>query len=342
MALSNGSLEVLAYASHRSGLLGSALHRPLRVSRVTSGGMTFSPAPHAPVPPAPGAPAPRRSPLPWILVAVLAVVALVLGVLLVVGGGGSDDSEQQGFATPEEAIEFSTEKIADGDAAAALTAWAGDAQAENLDLVGTLERFRALSPVDTSSVPSDDEFFVELGRTTRAGTAADQYRRMAFSLLLPEVRYDTTTRLDGGDLSAQDVADGLDSERLSSLKAQQVDLVVGLSSTTRPSPRRPPSSAPTSAASTSSSTSGTATRTSAASVSCATATTGRSTPSPRRSPTPRTARSSRPPPTSTTPWSRDSRGADGRSADRGVPQSSKGQSHSASSSPSTRSAILPK
>lgn len=165
--------------------------------------------------------------MPWILVAVLAVVALVLGVMLVVGGGGSGDSEQQGFATPEEAIEFSTEKIADGDAAAALTAWAGDAQAENLDLVGTLERFRALTPADTSSVPSDDEFFVDLAKTTRAGTAADQYRRMAFSLLLPEVRYDTTTRLDGGDLTAQDVADGLDSERLSSLKAQQVDLVVG-------------------------------------------------------------------------------------------------------------------
>lgn len=158
----------------------------------------------------------------------LAVAALVLGVLLAVGGGGgTSDSSSQGFATPEEAIEFSTERIADGDAAAALTAWAGDAQAENLDLVGTLERLRALSPADTSSVPSDDELFVELGQSIRAGTAAEQYRRMAFSLLLPEVRTDTTTVLDGRDVTAQDIADGLDSARLAGLKVQQVDRVEG-------------------------------------------------------------------------------------------------------------------
>ena len=192
--------------------------------------MTSSPTPYAPGPVAPVAPARRGSALPWVLVAVLAVVALVLGVLLAVGGG-SDSSEQQGFATPEEAIEFSTEKIAEGDAAAALTAWAGDAQAENLDLVGSLERVRVLSPADASSLPSDDELFVELGQTVRAGTAADQYRRMAFSLLLPEVSTDSTTMLgdgDGdGDVTAQDVADGLDSERLAGLQAQRIDLVEG-------------------------------------------------------------------------------------------------------------------
>lgn len=189
--------------------------------------MTSFAAPPPPGPVAQSGPTPRRKPLPWVLVAVLAVVALVLGVLLVVGSGGSGDSEQRGFATPEEAIEFSTEQLAAGDAAAALTAWAGDRQAENLDLVGTLERLRAVSPGDTTSVPSDDELFVGLAQTIRAGTAADQYRRLVFSLLLPDVSPDTTTPLGTGDVSAQDVADGLDSARLAGLSPQRIDRVVG-------------------------------------------------------------------------------------------------------------------
>lgn len=188
--------------------------------------MTSSPSPYAPGPVAPVTPARRGSALPWVLVAVLAVLALVLGVLLAVGGG-SDSSEQQGLATPEEAIEFSTAKIAEGDAAAALSAWAGDAQAENLDLVGSLERVQVVSPGDASSLPSGDELFVGLGQTVRAGAAADQYRRMAFSLLLPEVSTDSTTVLGDGDVTAQDVADGLDSERLAGLQAQRIDLVEG-------------------------------------------------------------------------------------------------------------------
>lgn len=185
------------------------------------------PAPHAPVPAPPHAPSRRGSVLPWVLVAVLAVVAVVLGILLAVGTGDSGESESQGFTSPEEAIEFSTEQIAGGDAEAALTAWAGDAQAENLDLVGTLERLQALSPADTSSVPSDDDFFVGLAQATRAGTAAEQYRRLAFSLLLPDVRPDTTTPLEGGDVTAQDIADGLDSARLAGLTPQRIDQVEG-------------------------------------------------------------------------------------------------------------------
>lgn len=189
--------------------------------------MTSFAAPPVPGPAPQGGRTRRRHLLPWVLVAVLAVVALVLGVLLVAGSGGSGDSEQRGFATPEEAITFSTEHLADGDAAGALTAWAGDAQAENLDLVGTLERLQALSPADTTSVPSDDVFFADLARTIRAGTAADQYRRLAFSLLLPDLSVDSTTPLGTGDVSAQDVADGLDSARLAGLSPQRVDRVVG-------------------------------------------------------------------------------------------------------------------
>ena len=192
--------------------------------------MTSSYPPQPPQPLHPTAPpaTPRRScALPWVLVAVLTVVAVILGALLATRAGGTGAASQR-FATPEEAIEFSTEQVADGDAAAALTAWAGDTQAENLDLVGTLERLRAFLPSDTTSLPSDDAFFVELAKTTRTGTAADQYRRLTLSLLLPEeVDLDTTTILEPGDVSAQDIADALDSSRLASLRAERIDRADG-------------------------------------------------------------------------------------------------------------------
>lgn len=194
---------------------------------MTSSSAAYGQPAQVPGPPAPPAGPRRVGALPWVLVAVLAVVAVVLGVLLAVGSGGAGDSEQRGFATPEEAVETSTERIAEGDAAGALTAWATDAQAENLDLVGTLERLRAFTPADTSSLPSDDELFVELAKTTRAGAAAEQYRRMTISLLLPDVDLDSTTPLEKGDVSAQDIVDELDSARLAGLTAQRIDQVKG-------------------------------------------------------------------------------------------------------------------
>lgn len=185
---------------------------------------------HVPPPPAYGYVAPppsrnRTNPLPWVLVAVLAVVAVTLGVLLALGSGDSSDSER-GFATPEEAIEFSTEQLADGDAPAALSAWAVDAQAENLDLEASLDHVGAYSPHDTAALPSDDELFVELARTSRAALAAQQYRRLAFSLLLPDIDVDTVVLLDD-EISADDIADPLDSARLAGLRPERIDRVEG-------------------------------------------------------------------------------------------------------------------
>jgi len=186
----------------------------------------------SPVPPhafsAPTAPpaAARRRPLPWILVAVLAVVAVVLGTLLLTRGGAGD-VEQSGYATPEETIEVFTERLADGDVDGALSTWAGEKQAANLDLVGTLERLRAFTPFDSTILPSGDPAFVELAGTIRAGVAADQLRRLTLSVLLPEIDLTVTTPLDDGDVTAQGIADALDHARLASLRVERVDAVEG-------------------------------------------------------------------------------------------------------------------
>lgn len=169
---------------------------------------------------------PRRRPLPWILVAVLAVVAVVLGALLLTRGGAGA-AAQSGYATPEETIEVFTERVADRDVDGALSTWAGEKQAASLDLVGTLERLRAFAPYDSTILPSDDPAFAELAGTIRAGVAADQLRRMTLSVLLPDIDLTVTTTLDDGDVTAQGIADALDYARLASLRIERLDAVEG-------------------------------------------------------------------------------------------------------------------
>ncbi|HEY1134418.1 MAG TPA: hypothetical protein VGE77_07555 [Nocardioides sp.] len=180
------------------------------------------PAPYGP-PPVP--PARRASVLPWVLVALLLVVFLVLGALLLLrdGGGG----ERRGFATPEEAIEFATERLADGDADGAVGAWASEEQAAGLDLAGYLERLQTYPAWEPALVPGDDDFFREIAETARAGGAADQYRRLVVSLLLPEVDLTQGSTLGDDGPSAQEIAEALDSSRLESLRAQRIERVEG-------------------------------------------------------------------------------------------------------------------
>lgn len=191
------------------------------------------PAPYGqpPTPPPGRVPSGRRrgAALPWVLVAVLTVVALVLGGLLVLQAvGGGDDDEGRGFASPEEAIEFSTDSIADGDAAAAISAWRPEEQARGNDLVATLERLQAFTPYNASILPGDDELFAGLGAAGRAGGAAEQYRRLTYSLLVPDLSPDSVTPLtDDGAPSAEEIRDDLDSSRLEGLRAERIEQLEG-------------------------------------------------------------------------------------------------------------------
>lgn len=175
---------------------------------------------------APGAQERRtsRATLPWILVAVLAVLALVLGGLLLLRPTGAD-ARQQGFATPEEAIEAFTQGISRGDVAEAASMWAGDNQAANLDLVALLERMGLYNPNDTSALPSDDPFFVQLGEISRAGLVSVQIYRFVVSLLLPDLEPFQTVPLGGDGPTAQGIADALDSGRLAGLRVERIDRV---------------------------------------------------------------------------------------------------------------------
>lgn len=191
------------------------------------------PATYGTPPSSPPGPVPsgrrRGAVLPWILVAVLTVVALVLGVLLVLQAvGGDDAAEGRGFASPEEAIEFSTESLADGDADAALSAWSSGEQARGSDFVGSLEYLQAYAPYNPSILPGDDELFAGLGVAARNGGAADQYRRLTYSLLVPDLSQDQVTPLSDDDApSAEELRDDLDSSRLAGLRAERIERLEG-------------------------------------------------------------------------------------------------------------------
>lgn len=190
------------------------------------------PAPYGtpPSPPPGSVPSGRRrgGSLPWILVALLTVVALVLGVLLVLQTVGGDDAEGRGFASPEEAIEFSTESLADGDAEAALSAWSAGEQARGSDFVGSLEYLEAYAPYNPNILPGDDDFFAGLGVVAREGGAADQIRRLTYSLLVPDLSQDQVTPLSDDDApSAEELRDDLDSGRLAGLTAQRIERLEG-------------------------------------------------------------------------------------------------------------------
>lgn len=185
------------------------------------------PAPYG-TPPSPPPGRRRGGSLPWILVALLTVVALVLGVLLVLQTVGGDDAGGRGFASPEEAIEFSTESLADGDAEAALSAWSAGEQARGSDFVGSLEYLEAYAPYDPNILPGDDDFFAGLGGVAREGGAADQIRRLTYSLLVPDLSQDQVTPLSDDDApSAQELRDDLDSGRLAGLTAQRIERLEG-------------------------------------------------------------------------------------------------------------------
>ncbi|WZH51751.1 MAG: hypothetical protein PIR53_17250 [Nocardioides alkalitolerans] len=169
----------------------------------------------------------RGAALPWVLVAVLTVVALLLGALLVLQTVGGDDEEGRGFASPEEAIEFSTESLADGDAEAALSAWSAGEQARGSDFVGSLEYLEAYAPYNPNILPGDDDFFAGLGVVAREGGAADQIRRLTYSLLVPDLSQDQVTPLSDDAPSAQELRDDLDSGRLAGLTAQRIERLEG-------------------------------------------------------------------------------------------------------------------
>ncbi len=192
------------------------------------------PAPAAVPPPPPTAPpsgAGSRSRGPWVVAAVSAVVALAAVVALVVvlagdgGDGGDGDGSgaagpERGFDSPEEAVTFVVERLADGDAGGAAEAFAVEDVVEGYSFEAQADRLRAVT--FNTWLPGGAGGYDAINREVRRGEIAVELRSSIRSILVPD-RDPTMTTTLGDDLTGADLADELSAEPLSELSVARVD-----------------------------------------------------------------------------------------------------------------------
>jgi hypothetical protein len=109
---------------------------------------------------------------------------LILLTLLMMGVRAQDLSfPEKDFATPQAALEHVTQSLAANDVAAALQAFAINAQAEKRDFTAMSERLGVIQMFQSPS-PSEYPMYVELNRLTFVSRYASQIKLFTYSLLL--------------------------------------------------------------------------------------------------------------------------------------------------------------
>lgn len=194
------------------------------------------PDPHLaqpPTSPSPSGVAPR-SRAPWVVAVVAAVVALAAVVAMVVvlttgddgdsdgdsDRGAADGGSERGFDSPEEAVTFMVERLADGDAGEAAEAFAVEPLVAGYSFEAQAERLKAVT--FNTWLPGASDGYDEINTAVRRGEVAVELRSFVRSVLTPDRDQTTTTPLDD-DLTAGDLAGELSPEPLSELAVARVD-----------------------------------------------------------------------------------------------------------------------
>jgi hypothetical protein len=126
------------------------------------------------------------------------------------------------FKTPEEAITFYLEGVAQGDVQKSLQACAINEMSENFKFDLYIERVQAFSPFQTLA-PSNSPFYVELNKAQLSSQISNQLKVFAFSLLSSEPVSDgKIIRMDIEKATSfmQDV----DPKRLAQIEVKKIDL----------------------------------------------------------------------------------------------------------------------
>lgn len=185
-------------------------------------------------PPAPPQPGKRRSsPTAWII-AIVAVLVAVGGVVWGLRGQADEVGEgatglqfvvvEQTSASADEAVRHVVDRLAAGEVNGAYEAFAVNTVAEKWDQVAYLDRVRASGPQDPPN--PKDPFFTSSFTLWRLGQIGGQIRYLAFSLTLPEdltdvLEYRTMPLND--DLTAQQLVDGTTVGNLEGLTVERVE-----------------------------------------------------------------------------------------------------------------------
>lgn len=179
-----------------------------------------------PMPPVPPSGAARRSRVPWFvaalagLVAIAAVVALVVVLATGDDDGGSGRGADRAFDSPEEAVRFMVERLADGDLGAAAEAFAVDPVVEGYDFEAQADRLQVLQ--FDAWLPGGSAGYDDLNREVRRGEVAVELRSVVRSILAPDVDYTQTVPVNE-EQTAADLAADLDPAPLSEVSVVRVD-----------------------------------------------------------------------------------------------------------------------
>lgn len=198
-------------------------------------------APAPPVPPVPGwsaappPPAPRRGALPWVVAAVAGVVALACAGALVVtladddaaasgagGSAGDGPRGERGFSSPEAAVTYLADRVAEGDLGGAFEAFAVESAAAGYSFEAEADRLGVITPM--SWLPDDSPGYQALNTELRRGEVANQLRELVRSVAAPDMELEFTIDLRG-TTTASEVAAALATDRLAGFRVVRVDVL---------------------------------------------------------------------------------------------------------------------
>lgn len=197
-----------------------------------------------PTPVAPQAPVlARRAVLPWAVAAGAVVVALACAGALALTGSGDDGARgagagatgsERGFPTPEAAVTYLAERVADGDLGGAFEAFAVESVVDGYSFEENAERIGGVSPV--TWLPADSPGYRALDGELRRGEVAMRLRELVRAVAAPDRDFGVFTDLGPGT-TASDIAAALAPDRLAGFAVVRADV---LEPTPRPGAGRNP------------------------------------------------------------------------------------------------------
>ncbi len=150
------------------------------------------------------------------------LTAAVLLVPVVSAAAPTNQRSDVTFSTPEDAIRYFFDGIAEGDFSKILQACAIDEISENFRLDLSVERLRAFMPY-IEYAPSDNSLYVDINKTAVASRIAGQVKIFAYSLLSTQiVDYAQTSRMDVD--TAVSFMNEVDPSRLVTLEVKEIGL----------------------------------------------------------------------------------------------------------------------
>jgi hypothetical protein len=157
-----------------------------------------------------------------ILVTCLALVVVPASGIVASAMAQQNQAGNVAFPTPEDAIAYFFEGVAQGDLAKILQSSAIDEMSENFKFDLYVERLRAFAPFQ-SFAPANYPLYVEINRAEMTSRISNEVKLLAYSLLAgDDIDFDRTILMDID--GARNIVSSVDPSRLAQLELIDVSL----------------------------------------------------------------------------------------------------------------------